>query len=99
MQQPLAPQATRSVSAYFDFFLCPQFALWPPWRWAEMKKWLFSVAGLALAGSMAVHSQAPAVPPAKILDIETINIKPYQDGPFDRVASEYPGLSEKLKDP
>jgi hypothetical protein len=64
-----------------------------------MKKWLFPVAALALAGSMAVHAQTPAVSPANILDIETINIKPYQDGPFDRVASEYPALSEKLKDP
>jgi len=64
-----------------------------------MKKWLFPVAGLALAGSMVVQAQTPAVPPANILDIETINIKPYQDGPYDKVASEYPALSQKLKDP
>jgi hypothetical protein len=64
-----------------------------------MKKWLCSFAGLALAGSMAVHAQTPAVPPANILDIETVNIKPYQDGPYDKVASEYPALSQKLKDP
>ncbi len=64
-----------------------------------MKKWLFPAAGLALAGSMVVHAQAPAVPPANILDIETITIKPYQDGPYDKVASEYPGLSQRLKDP
>jgi hypothetical protein len=48
---------------------------------------------------MAVHAQTPAVPPANILDIETVNIKPYQDGPYDKVASEYPALSQKLKDP
>jgi hypothetical protein len=64
-----------------------------------MKKWLFPVAGLALAGSMAVQAQTPAAPPANILDIETINIKPYQDGPYDKVASEYPALSQKLMDP
>ena len=64
-----------------------------------MKKWLCSVAGLALAGSMAAHAQTPAVPPPNILDIETINIKPYQDGPYDKVASEYPGLSKQLNDP
>jgi hypothetical protein len=48
---------------------------------------------------MVVQAQTPAVPPANILDIETINIKPYQDGPYDKVASEYPALSQKLKDP
>jgi hypothetical protein len=63
-----------------------------------MKKWLFPVAGLALAGTLAV-AQTPAVPPSNILDLETINIKPYQDGPYDRVASQYPALSQKLKDP
>jgi len=64
-----------------------------------MKKWIFPVAGLALAGSLAMQAQTPSVPPANILDIETINIKPYLDGPYDKVASEYPALSEKLKDP
>jgi hypothetical protein len=64
-----------------------------------MKKWLCSVAGLALAGSMAAHAQTPAVPPPNILNIETINIKPYEDGPYDKVASEYPALSRQLKDP
>jgi len=65
-----------------------------------MKKWLCSVAGLslALAGSVAAHAQTPAVPP-NILNIETVNIKPYQDGPYDKVASEYPALSAQLKDP
>jgi hypothetical protein len=66
-----------------------------------MKKWLRSVAGLSLvlAGSLAAHAQTPAVPPANILNIETNNIKPYQDGPYDKVASEYPALSQQLKDP
>jgi hypothetical protein len=64
-----------------------------------MKKWLCSVAGLGLAGSMAAHAQTSAVTPPNILDIETISLKPYQDGPYDKVASEYPALSEKLKDP
>jgi hypothetical protein len=64
-----------------------------------MKKWLYSVAGLALAGSMAALAQTQAVPPPNILNIETINIKPYEDGPYDRVASQYPVLSQRLKDP
>jgi hypothetical protein len=66
-----------------------------------MKKWFCSVAGLSLAltGSSAALAQAPAVPPPNILNIETVNIKPYTDGPFDKVASEYPGLSKELKDP
>jgi hypothetical protein len=66
-----------------------------------MKKWFCSVAGLSLAltGSLAALAQAPAVPPPNILNIETINIKPYADGAYDKVASEYPALSEQLKDP
>ena len=66
-----------------------------------MKKWLCSVAGLslALAGSLAALAQTPVVPPPNILDIETINIKPDMDGPYDKIASEYPDLSEQLKDP
>ena len=66
-----------------------------------MKKWFCLVAGLslALAGSPAAHAQTPVVPPPNILNIETVNIKPYADGPYDKVASEYPGLSEQLKDP
>jgi hypothetical protein len=67
-----------------------------------MKKWLCSVAGLslALAGSPAAHAQTPAAPPPpNILNIETVNIKPYADEPYDKVASEYPALSEHLKDP
>jgi hypothetical protein len=66
-----------------------------------MKKWHCSVAGLslALAGSLAAHAQTPAVPPPNIIDIETINIKPYEDGPYAKVASEYPALSEQLRDP
>jgi len=66
-----------------------------------MNKWLRSVAGLclALAGSLAVHAQTPAVPPPNILNIETNNIKPYQDGSYDTVASQYPALSQQLKDP
>jgi hypothetical protein len=66
-----------------------------------MKKWFCSAAGLsfALAGCPAAFAQPAAVPPPNILNIETINIKPYADGPYDRVASEYPGLSQELKDP
>jgi hypothetical protein len=66
-----------------------------------MKKWLCSVAGLslALAGSLTALAQTPAVPPPNILDIESINIKPDMDGPYDKIASEYPDLSEQLKDP
>jgi hypothetical protein len=65
-----------------------------------MKKWLRSVAGLslALAGSLAVHAQTLAVSPPNILNVETVNIKPYEDGPYDKVASEYPVLSQRLKD-
>ena len=64
-----------------------------------MKKWFCSVAGLALAGSLAAQAQTPAVPPPNILNIEMNNIKPYQDGPYDKVASEYAALSQQLKDP
>ncbi len=66
-----------------------------------MKKWFCSVAGLsfALAGCPAAFAQTAAVPPPNILNIETINIKPYLDGPYDKVASEYPELSQELKDP
>jgi hypothetical protein len=66
-----------------------------------MKKWFCSVAGLslALAGSLPAYAQTLAVPPPNILSIETVNIKPDLDGPYDKVASEYPGLSEQLKDP
>jgi hypothetical protein len=66
-----------------------------------MKKWICSVAGLsfALAGCPAAFAQTAAVPPPNILNIETINIKPYADGPYDKVASEYPALSQELKDP
>jgi len=66
-----------------------------------MKKWLCSVAGLslALAGNVVAHAQTTAVPPPNILNIETNNIKPYQDGPYDKVASQYPALSQQLKDP
>ncbi len=68
-----------------------------------MKKWLGSVAGLSLAltltGPLGAHAQTPSVPPPNILNIETVNIKPYADGPYDKVASEYPGVSEHFKDP
>jgi hypothetical protein len=66
-----------------------------------MKKWFCSVAGLtfALAGCPAAFAQTAAVPPPNILNIESINIKPYADGPYDKVASQYPALSQQLKDP
>ena len=64
-----------------------------------MKKWLCSIAGLALAGSLAAQAQTPAVPPSNILQIQTDNIKPYEDGPYDRFASESAALSKQLKDP
>lgn len=66
-----------------------------------MKKWFCSVAGLslALAGSAAAFAQTASVPPPNILNIETINIKPYADSRYDKVASEYPALSQQLKDP
>jgi hypothetical protein len=66
-----------------------------------MKKWHRSLAGLclALACPLAARAQAPVVSPPNILDVETINIKPYEDGPYDSVASEYPALSQQLKDP
>jgi hypothetical protein len=89
-----------AVSAGFDPFLFRIFLL-APGRWADMKKWFCSVAGLslALAGSLVAQSQAPGLPPPNILNIETVTIKPYMNGPFDQVASEYPGLSQELKDP
>ena len=46
-----------------------------------------------------MHAQTPPVPPPNILDVEMINLKPDLDGPYDKVASEYPALSEQLKDP
>jgi hypothetical protein len=66
-----------------------------------MKKWFCSVAGLtfALAGCPAAFTQTAAVAPPNILNIETVNIKPDMDGPYDKIASEYPELSEQLKDP
>ena len=66
-----------------------------------MKKWLCSIAGLslALAGSLAAQAQTPAVPPPNILNIQTDNIKPYMDGPYDKFASESAALSQQLKDP
>jgi hypothetical protein len=66
-----------------------------------MKKWLCSIAGLslALAGSLAAQAQTPAVPPPNILNIQTDNIKPYEDGPYDKFATESAALSQQLKDP
>ncbi|MGO8731325.1 MAG: hypothetical protein ACLQVM_00855 [Terriglobia bacterium] len=63
-----------------------------------MKKWLCSIAGLslALAGSLAAQAQTP---PPNILNIQTDNIKPYADAPYDKVASESAALSQQLKDP
>jgi hypothetical protein len=66
-----------------------------------MKKWFCSVAGLSLtlAGSLAAFAQTPVAPPPNILNIEIVNIKPYADGPYDKVASQYPALARQLKDP
>ena len=66
-----------------------------------MKNWLCCIAGLslALAGSLAAQAQTPAVWPPNILNIQTDNIKPYADGPYDKFASESAALSERLKDP
>jgi hypothetical protein len=64
-----------------------------------MKKWLCSVAGLALAGCIIAHAQTPAVSPSNILHIETVNIKPYEEAAYDKVAIEYPAVSEQLKFP
>jgi hypothetical protein len=64
-----------------------------------MKKWLCSIAGLVLAGSLAAQAQTPVVWPSNILNIQTDNIKPYEDGPYDKFASESAALSHQLKDP
>jgi len=64
-----------------------------------MKKWLCSIAGLALAGSLAAQAQTPVVWPSNILNIQTDNIKPYADGPYDKFATESAALSQQLKDP
>jgi hypothetical protein len=66
-----------------------------------MKKWLCSIAGLALAlaGSLAAQAQTPAVPPPNILNIQTDNIKPYEDAAYDKFATESAALSQQLKDP
>ena len=66
-----------------------------------MKKWLCFIAGLvlALAGSLAAQAQTPAVSPSNILNIQTDNIKPYADAPYDKIASESAALSQQLKDP
>ena len=64
-----------------------------------MKKWLCSIAGLALAGSLAAQAQTPVVWPSNILNIQTDNIKPYADGPSDKFATESAALSQQLKDP
>jgi hypothetical protein len=66
-----------------------------------MNKWFCSVAGLFLvgAGSLAAQAQTPAVPPPNILNIQTDTIKPYEEGPYDKLASQYPALSRQLEDP
>jgi hypothetical protein len=66
-----------------------------------MKRWLCSLAGLSLAlpGCLAAYAQAPVAPPPNILTTETISIKPYADGPFDKTASGYPALSQQINDP
>src|ERR1039458_3199515 len=66
-----------------------------------MKKWFCSVAGLSLilAGSLAAFAQTPVAPPPNILKIETVNIKPGAEGPYDKIASEYPAMAKHIKDP
>jgi hypothetical protein len=106
MEQTLTPE-TRSDPGIPGFLyaqvliLCSSVtSLLAPGRWADMKKWFWSVAGLSLAlsGSLAALAQTLVVPPPNILNMETINIKPYADGFYDKVASEYPALSRQLKD-
>jgi len=46
-----------------------------PWHWA---------------GSLTALAQTPAVPPPNILNIETINIKPDMDGPYDKLPQSIP---------
>lgn len=65
-----------------------------------MKKWLYSIAGFcfAFAGSLAAQTQAPAISPPNILSIESDDIKAYETAPYDKVAAEYPAVSEQYKD-
>ncbi len=53
-----------AISADFDSFLST-IRLLAPGRWADMKKWFCSIAGLsfALAGCSAAFAQIAAVPP------------------------------------
>jgi hypothetical protein len=52
---------------------------------------------LALVGAVVARAQAPKASPPNILYIETDNIKPYQTAPYDKVAAEYPSVSEQFK--
>jgi hypothetical protein len=65
-----------------------------------MKKSLCTAVGLALAlaGAAVARAQTPAVAPPNILSIETDNIKAYDSGPYDKVAAEYPPVSEQFKE-
>lgn len=52
---------------------------------------------LAMAGAVAIHAQAPKAGPPNILAIDTDNIKPYETAAYDKVAAEYPAVSEQFK--
>lgn len=64
-----------------------------------MKNWIRTIIGvsLGLAFSLAARAQAPAGAPPNILSVEIDDIKAYQTAPYDKVAAEYPAVSEQFK--
>jgi len=64
-----------------------------------MKNWIRTITGvsLALTVSLAARAQAPTGAPPNILSLEIDSIKPYQTAPYDKVAAEYPPVSEQSK--
>lgn len=64
-----------------------------------MKNRIRTITGvsLALAFSLAARAQAPAGAPPNILSVEVDDIKAYQTAPYDKVAAEYPAVSEQFK--